>query len=106
MCFQKHYYRDGIMNRRAPKDKELLENKLKSSTGWLYRYGIAFSAVVVVLSLFNNLGAQIANKLGLNKTQTSSVNAKLQPYEKPAFHVFSNVVNNADALVHTINVAS
>lgn len=90
----------------SPASKEPLKNKPKSSAGWLYRYGVAFSAVVMALSFFDSLSTQIANKLGLNKVQTSASNATLQTYEKPGFHIFSSVVNNAEAIGNTINVAS
>jgi hypothetical protein len=84
----------------SPKNHSANE-KIKSAGKRLYHYGVVFSAAMVVLSLLNNLGAQLANKFGSSKEHAlanSRADSKLV-YEKPAFSIFSSVVSEAKALV-------
>ena len=77
-----------------------LNTKLKSAGKWLYRYGVVFSAAMVAISLLNNLGVQLANKLGISKEQASAEASNKLPYQKPTFNLFSSVISEAKAVSH------
>lgn len=87
-------------------DKNRQQGKFKSASKWLYRRGLIFSAVMVVLSLINNLGTHIANKLGIGKGPETVAEAKkkLLPYEAPLFNVFGSVgvVSEAHANINMV----
>ena len=75
----------------------------KSPFGYvLYRYSIAFSALLALLSVVSDFGSRIANRIWVvrhDQVASAELKKALQPYEAPSFHLFDGTfVRDAKAM--------
>lgn len=80
--------------------------KIAKTGAKIFRFGVVFSVVTMVMSLFSGASTQLINKFSNAKPiPAEQASSGLQPYETPSFHLFDSVfVNEAKAVF--VNVAT